>query len=173
MILSDKEIKEYLKKNLLVLNAKIENVTSCSIDLTLGDEIGYYEEIGLPYLDINSEANLKKIKIGDSFFLQPKSFVLATTQEYIKLPNDIAAIIDGKSSLARRGLLVHVSSSLVDPGFEGKLILEMFNVNNVPIKIYKGMKIAKIFFVKLSSPSEVPYYKRGDAKFKNQKEIKL
>jgi dCTP deaminase len=173
MILSDNEIKEYLKKNLLVLNANIENVTSCSIDLTLGDEIGLYEDIGIPYIDINSEIPLKKLKINDTFYLQPKSFVLATTQEYIKLPDDIAAIIDGKSSLARRGLLVHVSSSLVDPGFEGKLVLEMFNVNDVPIKIYKGMKIAKIFFIKLSSPSEFPYYKRADAKFKKQESLKL
>lgn len=172
MILSDREIKEYLKKGLLILNAKLENITSCSVDLTLSDEIGYFEERGLPYIDIFSEIEIKKVKF-DEFFLQPKSFVLGITNEYIKLPDDIAAIIDGKGSLARRGLLVHVSSSLVDPGFEGRLILEMFNVNNIPIKIYKNMKIAKIFFIKLSSSSEIPYYKRKDAKFVWQNELKI
>ncbi|MEM0480914.1 MAG: dCTP deaminase [Candidatus Aenigmatarchaeota archaeon] len=173
MILSDVEIREYLKKGLLLKNYKEENITSCSVDLTLSNEIAIYEDIGIPYIDVKNSPKIKTLKIENEFYLQPKSFVLATTEEYITLPDNIAGIVDGKSSLARRGLLVHVSSSLVDPGFEGNLVLEMFNVNNVPIKIYKGMKIAKIFFIKLSSPTSIPYNKREDAKFKHQKEIKL
>ncbi len=75
----------------------------------------------------------------------------------MKLPDDLVARLEGKSSLGRLGLLIHSTAGYVDPGFEGHLTLELSNVANLPITIYPGMKIGQISFFQLTSPADNPY----------------
>ena len=95
---------------------------------------------------------------GDEpFVLHPGEFVLGSTLEVVSLPDDIAARLDGKSSLGRLGLLTHSTAGFVDPGFSGHVTLELANVATLPIKLYPGMKIGQFCFFRLSSPSQHPY----------------
>jgi dCTP deaminase len=100
---------------------------------------------------------LVEVKEEEAFILHPGEFVLGSTREYVKLPNDLVARLEGKSSLGRLGLLIHSTAGYVDPGFEGHLTLELSNVANLPITIYPNMKIGQISFFKLTSEAENPY----------------
>ena len=75
----------------------------------------------------------------------------------MSLPDDIAARLEGKSSLGRLGLLTHSTAGFVDPGFQGHVTLELSNVATLPIKLWPGMKIGQLCFFQLSSASENPY----------------
>src|SRR4026209_2264561 len=99
---------------------------------------------------------------GDPFILHPGEFVLGSTYEVISLPDDVAARLEGKSSLGRIGLLTHATAGFVDPGFSGHVTLELANVATLPIKLWPGMKIGQLCFIRLSSPTENPY---GSAKY--------
>jgi dCTP deaminase len=95
---------------------------------------------------------------GDEpFILHPGEFVLGSTYETISLPDDVAARVEGKSSLGRLGLLTHATAGFVDPGFSGHVTLELANVATLPIRLYPGMKIGQFCFFRLSSPSQHPY----------------
>ncbi len=161
MILSDGTIKKLLDNGELVVNPlDISQVQSSSLDLRLGNEFLVYSE-ETPLIDIKNENiknYLKKILIKDneSFILQPKQFVLATTYEYIKLPNDLTAFVEGRSSLGRLGLFIE-NAGWVDAGFEGNITLEFFNANSKPLKIYPKMRICQLVFSKLDEPAEKPY----------------
>jgi dCTP deaminase len=100
---------------------------------------------------------LVEVKPDEAFILHPGEFVLGSTSEYVKLPNDLVARLEGKSSLGRLGLLIHSTAGYVDPGFEGHLTLELSNVANLPITIYPHMKIGQISFFQLTSEAENPY----------------
>jgi dCTP deaminase len=100
---------------------------------------------------------LVEVDQEEAFILHPGEFVLGSTSEYVKLPEDLVARLEGKSSLGRLGLLIHSTAGYVDPGFEGHLTLELSNVANLPITIYPGMKIGQISFFTLTSQAENPY----------------
>src|SRR4029450_239395 len=95
---------------------------------------------------------------GDEpFILHPGEFALGSIYEVVTLPDDIAARVEGKSSLGRLGLLTHATAGFIDPGFSGHVTLELSNVATLPIKLWPGMKIGQLCFFRLSSPAEVPY----------------
>ena len=94
---------------------------------------------------------------GEPFVLHPGEFVLGSTFEQVTLPDDIAARLEGKSSLGRLGLLTHSTAGFIDPGFTGHVTLELSNVATLPIKLWPGMKIGQLCFFRLSSPAEQPY----------------
>ena len=102
------------------------------------------------------------------FIIHPGEFVLGTVNEYIRFPDDLAGAVDGRSSLGRLGVVVHITSTFVDPGWEGKLVLEITNVGKMPVALYPGMRICKLVFMTLSSPCEKPYYMKKDAKYLRQ-----
>jgi dCTP deaminase len=93
----------------------------------------------------------------EAFILHPGEFALGSTYEQVTLPDDIAARLEGKSSLGRLGLLTHSTAGFVDPGFTGHVTLELSNVATLPIKLWPGMKIGQMCFFRLSSPAERPY----------------
>jgi dCTP deaminase len=93
----------------------------------------------------------------EPFVLHPGEFVLGSTFERVRLPADLAARLEGKSSLGRLGLLTHSTAGFVDPGFEGHITLELSNVATLPIKLWPGMKIGQLCFFQLSSPAQAPY----------------
>ncbi len=100
---------------------------------------------------------LIEVPADEPFVLHPGEFVLGSTYEFMGLPDDLAARLEGKSSLGRLGLLTHSTAGFVDPGFTGHVTLELSNVATLPIKLWPGMKIGQLCFFRLSSPSAQPY----------------
>jgi dCTP deaminase len=107
------------------------------------------------------------VEVGpdEPFILHPGEFVLGSTYEFVKLPDNVAARLEGKSSLGRLGLVTHSTAGFVDPGFNGHVTLELSNMATLPIKLWPGMKIGQLCFFQLSSPSETPY---GSEKYLNR-----
>ncbi len=179
MKLSDKEIELWIKnKKIKILpNPKKKYINGSSIDIKLGNEFRKFKK-NIKLIDLkkkNKNILKKKIKLKKEQFIvvQNNEFILAKTKEYIILPNNIVGYIDGISSLARLGLMIHSTSSKIDPGWEGKLVLEIYNLNKIPIKLTPNIKIANISFELLSKPSYRPYNKRKNSKYKKQKSIKI
>jgi dCTP deaminase len=110
-----------------------------------------------PSLDQPDLTRLVEVDATESFVLHPGEFVLGATYEVITLPDDIAARLEGKSSLGRLGLLTHSTAGFIDPGFSGHVTLELSNVATLPITLWPGMKIGQLCFFRLSSPAEHPY----------------
>lgn len=118
-----------------------------------------------PALDQSDLTHLVDVDPDEAFILHPGEFVLGSTYEFVTLPDNIAARLEGKSSLGRLGLLTHSTAGFVDPGFKGHVTLELANVSNLPIKLWPGMKVGQLCFFQLSSPSETPY---GSEKYGNR-----
>jgi dCTP deaminase len=132
-----------------------------SIDFRLDRYFRVFENHRYPHIDpAVDQSDLTRVvePVGDEpFILHPGEFVLGSTHEVVTLPDDIAARVEGKSSLGRLGLLTHATAGFVDPGFSGHVTLELANVATLPIKLYPGMKIGQLCFFRLSSPAEHPY----------------
>jgi dCTP deaminase len=118
-----------------------------------------------PAEDQSDLTHLVEVDPNEAFILHPGEFVLGSTYEFVTLPDNIAARLEGKSSLGRLGLLTHSTAGFVDPGFKGHVTLELANVSNLPIKLWPGMKVGQLCFFQLSSPSETPY---GSEKYNNR-----
>jgi dCTP deaminase len=136
-------------------------VQPSSIDVRLDRFFRVFENHRYPHIDPaqeQSELTREVEPIGDEpFILHPGEFVLGSTYEVVSLPDDVAARLEGKSSLGRLGLLTHSTAGFIDPGFSGHVTLELSNVATLPIKLYPGMKIGQLCFFRLTSPSEHPY----------------
>ncbi len=157
MILSDITIKELIKEGELEVEPFEEKNLQCSsLDLRLGDEVAIYSETEC--IDIRSEVvGVRRFKVGEEGFkIEPGQFLLATTLEYVKLPNYITAFVEGRSSLGRLGLFIE-NAGWVDAGFEGQITLELFNANHCPIKLYKGMRVCQLVFARLDRVPEKVY----------------
>jgi len=162
MVLSDRTIKEQL----LAGRIRIEplnpsDIQPSSVDLHLGESFQVFRNSRYPYIDPSREqVGLMEPVIAtveEPFVLHPGEFVLGTTVERIVLPDDIVGRLEGKSSLGRIGLLIHSTAGYVDPGWEGRLTLELSNVANLPIVLMPGMPIGQISFSKMTSPVDRPY----------------
>ena len=136
-------------------------VQPSSIDVRLDRFFRVFENHRYPHIDPaqeQSELTREVEPVGDEpFILHPGEFVLGSTYEVVSLPDDVAARLEGKSSLGRLGLLTHSTAGFIDPGFTGHVTLELSNVATLPIKLYPGMKIGQLCFFRLTSPSEHPY----------------
>jgi len=179
MVLSDRDIKKAIKKGKIKIKPKIDEKTqlgSCSVDLRLGNTFRVFNYSRYPFIDPFNKKYLKKIskeiKIKDHepFVLQPGDFVLATTIETLEISNDLLARLEGRSSLGRLGIVVHSTASIFDPGWRGKIVMELGNMGRMPVALHPGMRICALTFEQLSSPVEVPYYKKKSAKYIGQKE---
>ncbi|MDT7944160.1 MAG: dCTP deaminase [Dehalococcoidia bacterium] len=175
-VLSDRSIKEELALGRIRVEPLWEDsIQPASIDLHLDRVFRIFRVTRRPYVDVREDVSdlTERVVIEpeEPFIVQPGSFVLAGTIEHITLPDDIVARVDGKSSLGRLGLLVHATAGYVDPGFSGKLTLELSNQSQMPIALYYGMKIAQISFYRLSTPVERPYGSPGlKSKYQGQDE---
>ncbi|MDO5628466.1 MAG: dCTP deaminase [Mobilicoccus sp.] len=162
MLLSDRDIKTQVDAGRVRLTPYDEGlVQPSSIDVRLDRFFRLFDNHKYPYIDPAQDqpdlTRLLEIEGDDAFVLHPGEFVLGSTYEMVGLPDDIAARVEGKSSLGRLGLLTHATAGFVDPGFEGHVTLELSNVATLPIKLYPGMKIGQLCFFQLSSPAEHPY----------------
>jgi dCTP deaminase len=167
VLLSDRDILAEIEAKRIVLEPYDESmVQPSSIDFRLDRFFRVFENHRYPHIDPaadQSDLTREVEPAGDEpFILHPGEFVLGSTLEVVSLPDDLAARVEGKSSLGRLGLLTHATAGFVDPGFSGHVTLELANVATLPIKLYPGMKIGQLCFFRLSSPAAHPY---GSAKY--------
>lgn len=158
--MSDKDILARIKKGDLKIKpfAK-ESVQPSTYDLYLDDEVRVFDNWSTGIIDVREKSDVSRvIKISpNGFIVHPGEFLLGATVEKISLPNDVAAKLEGRSSLGRLGLVIHATAGYVDPGFSGWLTFEISNLSRLPIRIYARMKIAQICFFQMSSPALRPY----------------
>ena len=176
MILSDGDIKKALKSGRLVIkDVQQDAIQPVSVDLMLGDKFRIFKKTSIPNIDVKQPlpdlTEVVGIDEGQPFYLHPSDFVLGITREWIGLPADLMGRLDGKSSLGRLGLLVHSTAGFIDPGFQGRIVLEFTNVSPMPISLYPGMPIAQVSFYELTHPAQRPYgHGSRNSKYQNQDE---
>lgn len=165
-VLSDKTIRDEMAQGRIVIDPLDDGaVQPASVDLRLHNEMRVFRVTSRPYIDVRQPVDdlteLIEIAPDEPFVIQPGTFCLGSTLETITVPDDIVARVDGKSSLGRLGLLVHATAGYVDPGWTGRLTLELSNQSQMPIALYYGMRIAQISFLRMSTPVERPYGSPG------------
>lgn len=156
MILSDKTIMKMLEEGTLSI-APLEQyqIQPASVDICLGDTFSIVEDSPTGIITLESEIKYKTIKT-DTYILLPGQFVLATTKEYFKLPNNLTAFVEGRSSLGRMGLFIQ-NAGWVDPGFEGEITLELFNANRCAIELRAGRRVGQLVFAEMDAEALNPY----------------
>ncbi len=167
MLLSDRDIRSEIDNGRVVLDPwEPSMIQPSSVDVRLDKYFRLFDNHKYPYIDPAMDqpdlTRLVEVDPAEGFVLHPGEFVLASTLETITLPDDLAARVEGKSSLGRLGLLTHATAGFVDPGFSGHVTLELSNVATLPIMLWPGMKIGQLAFFRLSSPAENPY---GSSKY--------
>lgn len=162
MLLSDRDIEAAVASGRIGLKPyDPAMVQPSSIDIRLDRFFRVFENHRYPHIDpAQDQPDLTRLveHAGDeAFVLHPGEFVLASSYEVVTLGDDLAARLEGKSSLGRLGLLTHSTAGFIDPGFSGHVTLELSNVATLPIKLWPGMKIGQLCFFVLTSPVEHPY----------------
>lgn len=178
MILADKDIKKALKSGRIKIKPLpdlAKQLGSCSLDFRLGDTFRVFDYNKVPFLDTRKKRNALeittevKVKRGEYFVLHPGDLVLATTIEYLELADDILGRLEGRSSLGRVGVIVHSTAAVFDPGWRGKIAMELGNLGRIPVTLYPGMRICAMTFEEVSCRVDVPYWQKKGAKYLNQK----
>ena len=156
MILSDSSIQDRLKSGELGIDPLDEScIQPASVDLRLGRQFVIIKHWGANILDFNSQPDYQTIS-SEEFLVPSHSFVLAEIVETIRLPDDLTAFVEGRSSVGRMGLFIQ-NAGWVDPGFHGQLTLELYNANALPIRLHSGRRICQIVFCKLDQKTKKPY----------------
>jgi dCTP deaminase len=175
MILSDRSIRDEIAAGRIEIDPFDDDcVQPSSVDLHVDAQFRVFANSRYPYIDVRREmpdlTELVSVAAGEPFILHPGEFVLGSTLERVRIPDDMVARLEGKSSLGRLGLLIHSTAGYVDPGWDGFLTLELSNVANLPITIYPEMKIGQISFFRLTTAAEVPYGSTGTgSKYQGQR----
>jgi dCTP deaminase len=165
-VLSDGTIRKLVEAGKIVIDpwdpAKIQ---PASVDLRLGDSFRVFNNHKVTAIDLQDPPeNLTEeviVEQGEAFVIHPGEFCLARTLEWVEIPDDIVARIEGKSSLGRLGLIVHATAGFCDPGWKGTLTLELNNLTRIPIKLWPGLLIAQLSFMTLDAAAERPYGSDG------------
>ncbi len=178
MILPDHEIRALLKKGDLVvgpLGDPEKQIRTAGIDLRLGNDFRVFKVSSTPYIDIRNkpENYTELVSISDDcpFVIHPHEFVLGSIKEYIRMPVHLMGSVDGRSSLGRLGIVIHATSSSINPGWEGRFVLEITNIGKMPVAVYPGHRIAKLTLHRLSSEPEKCYANRDDTKYNAQEGV--
>lgn len=162
MILSDRTIREQIEAGRIVIDPfDPTKLQPSSVDLTLDFRFLVFRNHTRALIDVKEPVDdlTEPVAIEPSgvFLLHPGEFVIGSTAERIGVPDDLVGRLEGKSSLARLGLLIHSTAGFVDAGFAGYLTLELSNVATLPITLYPGMKIGQISFLQMTTPADHPY----------------
>ena len=174
MMLSDKTIRFYIDKGWIKINPLREDyIQPASVDVRLHDEIVEFNPNFSTHIDVyeSNDVMSEKLTISDDkpYILHPGSFILGGIKEYLTISDDIMARVEGKSSLARYGILIHSTAGFVDPGWSGRLTLELSNLSPFPVTLYKDMKIGHLSFTKLTTKVDNPYgSKEVGSRYQNQ-----
>jgi dCTP deaminase len=162
VLLSDRDIRTEIQTGRVRLDPwDAAMVQPSSVDVRLDKFFRLFDNHKYRVIDPAMEqpelTRLVEVDPSDGLVLHPGEFVLGSTLEAVTLPDDLAARVEGKSSLGRLGLLTHATAGFVDPGFSGHVTLELSNVATLPIMLWPGMKIGQLCFIRLTSPAEHPY----------------
>jgi dCTP deaminase len=162
VILSDHSIREHLAAGRIEIDPMDEScIQPSSVDLHIDGLFRVFLNHTMAVIDVKADLGslTELIEVGEDepFILHPGEFALGSTSERIRLPTDLVARLEGKSSLGRLGLLIHSTAGFVDAGWNGHLTLELSNVANLPITLYPGMKIGQISFLQMTTAADVPY----------------
>jgi dCTP deaminase len=161
-VLSDATIRRLVEEGRLVIDPwDPARVQPASVDVRLGRTFRVFHNHRVSAIDLRDPPrNLtEQVEVTDAepFVIHPGEFVLGRTDEWVELPEDVVARIEGKSSIGRLGLIVHATAGFVDPGWKGTLTLEITNLTRVPIKLWPGLPVAQLSFMALDAPAERPY----------------
>lgn len=180
MILSDKTIKEYINEEKIKIEPILdeEQIQPSSVDIRLGNTFKTFKKTDKIYIDTKNNTNIEeymqtyKIKDNKPFIIHPNEFALATTLEHIELPSDIVARVEGRSSIGRLGVTVHVTAGYIDPAFKGKITLEISNIGTLPVALYPKQRVGQIVFETMTTPAEKPYgHKDRNSKYMFQSDV--
>ena len=156
MILSDKTIMAMLGEgSLAIFPIESGQIQPASVDIRLGTTFSVVEDTSSGIISMDNQISYKTIQT-ERYLLLPGQFVLATTMEYISLPNDLTAFVEGRSSVGRMGLFIQ-NAGWVDPGFEGEITLELFNANRCAIELQAGRRVGQLVFAKMDACALHPY----------------
>ena len=156
MILSDGTLRDLLASGELVVEPIDDGqIQPASIDLRLSDHFLKVDENRLEVIRLDAEVEYVELT-QEQIVIPPHSFLLATTRERIRLPDDVTAFVEGRSSIGRIGLFIQ-NAGWVDPGFEGNLTLELYNANRLPIRLQTGRRICQLVFARMDRAALTPY----------------
>ncbi|WP_294615500.1 dCTP deaminase [uncultured Gilliamella sp.] len=182
MRLCDQDIEAYLRSGKLKITPQPASscINGVTVDVRLGNQFRTFKEHTTPYIDLSGpkeevSAVLERVMSEEivlsekeAFYLHPGELALAVTLESVTIPDNLVGWLDGRSSLARLGLMVHVTAHRIDPGWQGQIVLEFFNSGKIPLALRPGMTIGALSFETLTNPAIRPYNRRLDAKYKDQ-----
>lgn len=192
MILADRDIKKLLQAGKINVTPAPDLATqlgSCSLDLRLSSKFKIFRPTSTPYIDpqdpntfsdLTDDVDVSKGKGSQpllphlpkgprAFIIHPRDFILGLTKERVELPADLAARIDGRSSLGRLGIVVHSTAGHIDAGFSGHITLEITNIGTAPVLLYPEMRVCQLVFETLTNPVETTYAEKKGAKYAGQK----
>jgi dCTP deaminase len=182
MRLCDRDIIAALEDGRIRIEPRPDDrvISGVSVDLRLGHRFRVFSSHTIAYIDLSGSREqvdqaVEKvmgdevyISADETFVLHPGELALGITLEAITLPDDLVGWLDGRSSLARLGLMVHVTAHRIDPGWSGNIVLEFFNSGKLPLAMRPGMAIGAMSFETLTGPAQRPYTQRDDAKYRGQ-----
>jgi dCTP deaminase len=177
VVLSDRDLKARLAQGDLGIDPPPDPETQiqpASVDLRLGYDFRTFNYTRQALIDpmepdtFVEATNLTHLEPGERFIVHPGEFVLATTLEQVRIPDDLVARLDGRSSIGRLGIVIHSTAGYIDPGFEGTITLEISNLGRIAVALYPEMRICQISFEQMSSPVSEGYGARHLAKYQGQ-----
>ncbi|TNC91799.1 MAG: dCTP deaminase [Thalassolituus sp.] len=183
MRLSDGDIEQKIADGKIIIEPAPADdaIAGISVDLRLDHRFRVFSNNSVTHLDLSGDREQlerdidrimsKEIEIeeGKALYIHPGELILGATMESVTIPDDLVGWLDGRSSLARLGLMVHVTAGRIDPGWQGQIVLEFFNNGKLPLALRPGMVICAMSFETLSNPAKRPYNKRENAKYRDQK----
>ncbi|MEM9193898.1 MAG: dCTP deaminase [Myxococcota bacterium] len=177
MILSDRDLREKLESGHIGIDPLDDpelQIQPASVDLRLASTFVSYKLPHVPCIDPRDPSTFEhvtetiEIGEGDGYVLQPGEFALGSTYERVRIPDDLVARVEGRSSIGRIAVVVHATAGFIDPGFEGRITLELSNLGRCAVKLYPGMRISQVVFHTMTSPAERPYGSERGSKYQGQ-----
>lgn len=179
---SDTDIVEALENGQIEIDPPVppEGIGAVSVDLALGDHFRVFRSTftgaidlappgtGGPAIDFDRIMDDLVVPEGEAFVLNPGGFALGITRQRVRLSAGLAGRLDGRSSLARVGLMVHATAHTIDPGWDGRITLEFFNCGPLPLMLRPGMRICALSFEVVKTPTSKPYSSAPSSKYKDQ-----
>lgn len=178
MILSDRDLKARIDRGEIVIEPLDDpelQIQPASVDLRLGSKFIVYKLPHVPCIDTRDPKSVtgytEEIVIpeGEAFVLQPGEFALGSTYERVRVPDDLVARVEGRSSIGRIAVIVHATAGFIDPGFDGEITLELSNLGRCAVKLYPGMRISQVVFHTMTSAAERPYGPARGSKYQGQR----
>jgi dCTP deaminase len=173
VILSDRSINEAVASGRLGIEPfDPKLVQPSSIDVRLDHKFLVFRNTKRAFIDVKQPADdlmeMIEVGVGEPMFLHPHEFVLGSTIERVRMPDDLVARLEGRSSLGRLGVVIHSTAGFIDPAFDGHVTLEISNLANLPIALYAGMRIGQLSFSLMTTAAERPYGPARGSKYSGQ-----